>query len=81
LLKTGQFVEVFVDTPIEVCMARDPKGLYKRVAAGQIKNFTGIDSPYEEPEHPELTLKTEFASAEEMAERVLAYLKANGHVP
>jgi len=81
LLKPGEFVEVFVDTPIDVCMARDPKGLYKRVAAGHIKNFTGIDSPYEEPEHPELTLKTELATAEELAERVVSYLKANGHVP
>src|SRR4029079_15837179 len=51
LLKPGQFIEIFVDTPIELCMARDPKGLYKRAAAGQIKNFTGIDSPYEEPEY------------------------------
>ena len=81
LLPPGQFVEVFVDTPMEVCKARDPKGLYKRVAAGQIKNFTGVDSPYEDPENPELTLKTEFATAEELAERVVAYLKANGHVP
>jgi bifunctional enzyme CysN/CysC len=81
LLKAGHFVEVFVDTPIEVCMARDPKGLYKRVAAGHIKNFTGIDSPYEEPENPELILKTELATAEELADRVVSYLKANGHVP
>jgi bifunctional enzyme CysN/CysC len=81
LLKPGQFIEVFVDTPIEICMARDPKGLYKRVAAGQIKNFTGIDSPYEAPEHPELILETASASAEELAERVVAYLKTQGLVP
>jgi len=81
LLNPGQFIEVFVDTPIEICMARDPKGLYKRAAEGQIKNFTGIDSPYEAPEHPELTLQTASASAEELAERVVAYLKAHGHVP
>ena len=81
LLKPDQFIEVFVDTPIEICMARDPKGLYKRAAAGQIKNFTGIDSPYEAPENPELTLQTAFSSAEELAERVVAYLKAQGHVP
>ena len=80
LLRPGEFVEVFVDTPIEVCMTRDPKGLYKRAAAGQIKNFTGIDSPYEAPENPELTLETEIATAEELAERVVAYLKAEGHV-
>jgi bifunctional enzyme CysN/CysC len=81
LLQTGQFIEVFVDTPIEICMARDPKGLYKRAAAGQIKNFTGIDSPYEPPENPELTLQTAFSSAEELAERVVAYLKTQGLVP
>jgi bifunctional enzyme CysN/CysC len=81
LLKPGQFVEVFVDTPIEVCMARDPKGLYKRVASGQIKNFTGIDSPYEPPEDAELILETEHVSAETLADAVVAYLKAQGHVP
>jgi bifunctional enzyme CysN/CysC len=81
LLKQGEFVEIFIDTPIELCMQRDPKGLYKRAAAGQIKNFTGIDSPYEAPEHAELTLKTANASAEELAEKVVAYLKAMGHVP
>ena len=81
LLKPGQFIEIFVDTPIELCMARDPKGLYKRAVAGQIKNFTGIDSPYEQPEDAELILKTAAATAEELAENVVAYLKANGHVP
>ena len=81
LLKPGQFIEVFVDTPIEICMARDPKGLYKRAVAGQIKNFTGIDSPYEPPESPELILQTALASAEELAERVVAYLKAQNIVP
>ncbi len=81
LMKTGEFIEVFVDTPLELCMKRDPKGLYKRVAAGEIKNFTGIDSPYELPETAELTLKTERQAAEVLAERVVAYLKAQGRVP
>jgi bifunctional enzyme CysN/CysC len=76
LLKPGQFIEVFVDTPIDICKTRDPKGLYKRAAAGQIKNFTGIDSPYEVPENAELTLQTMFSSAEDLADRVVAYLKA-----
>ncbi len=76
LLKPGQFVEIFVDAPLSVCMTRDPKGLYKRAAAGQIKNFTGIDSPYERPEQPELTLTTESLTPEESAEHVVAYLKA-----
>jgi bifunctional enzyme CysN/CysC len=81
LLLPGQFVEIFVDTPLEVCMERDPKGLYKRAAAGQIKNFTGIDSPYERPENPELTLSTASISPEDAAERIVLYLKAQGIVP
>jgi bifunctional enzyme CysN/CysC len=74
-------VEIFVDTPLEVCMERDPKGLYKRAAAGQIKNFTGIDSPYERPENPELTLGTASISPEDAAERIVAYLRAQGIIP
>jgi bifunctional enzyme CysN/CysC len=81
LLKPGQFVEIFIDTPLGVCMARDPKGLYRRAVAGEIKNFTGVDSPYEIPESPELTLSTEVLSAEESAERVVAYLKERRFVP
>jgi len=81
LAKEGEFIEIFVDTPIEVCIARDPKGLYKRAQAGEIKNFTGLDSPYEPPENPELVLKTEHLSAEEVAERVVNYLRENGRVP
>jgi|SRR5579871_119941 len=81
LVKHGQFIEIFVDTPIELCMARDPKGLYKRAVAGQIKNFTGIDSPYEAPERAELILKTANATPEELAEQVVAFLKDKGHVP
>ena len=81
LLRPGQFVEIFVDAPIEVCMARDPKGLYKRAVAGQIKNFTGIDSPYERPENPELTLMTATLSAEDAVERIVAYLRAKEFIP
>ena len=81
LMKEGEFVEVFVDTPLSVCMERDPKGLYKRATAGQIKNFTGIDSPYEAPESPELTLFTDANSAEKLAGEVVAYLKTQGIVP
>jgi len=81
LMAPGQFVEIFVDTPLSVCMTRDPKGLYKRASQGQIKNFTGIDSPYEAPENPELTLATEYAPAEALAERVVAYLKSKAMVP
>jgi bifunctional enzyme CysN/CysC len=80
LLSPDQFIEVFVDTPIDICKARDPKGLYKRAAAGQIKNFTGIDSPYEPPENAELTLQTALSGAEELADRVVTFLKAREHV-
>ena len=54
----GEFIEIFVDTPLEECIRRDPKGLYARAQAGEIKNFTGIDSPYEPPEDPEIRLAT-----------------------
>ena len=78
LLGPGEFTEVFVDTPIEACIARDPKGLYARAQAGQIKNFTGIDSPYEAPEHPELHVLTAGRTPEECAEEVLERLRTAG---
>ena len=56
MVEPGEFVEVFVNTPIAVCESRDPKGLYKKARAGEIRNFTGIDSPYEPPENPEIEL-------------------------
>jgi bifunctional enzyme CysN/CysC len=71
LVAAGEFLEMFVDTPIEACVARDPKGLYKRALAGEIKNFTGIDQPYEPPEEPELHLRTESRSAEQLADTVV----------
>ena len=80
LLQPGEFIEVFVDTPIEVCMQRDPKGLYQKAMAGAIKNFTGIDSPYEAPEHPELIIKTEEAEPAAHAAAIVAHLKAAGYV-
>jgi bifunctional enzyme CysN/CysC len=80
LMGEGEFVEVFVDTPLEVCIARDVKGLYAKAKAGAIKNFTGIDSPYERPETPELTLKTVASDPALEAERVLAYLREHGYV-
>jgi bifunctional enzyme CysN/CysC len=80
LMAPGEFVEIFVDTPIEDCMARDPKGLYAKARAGEIKHFTGIDSPYEVPEAPELVLKTVGRPADELAEEVFAYLRAQGIV-
>ena len=80
LLGEREFIEVFVDTPIEVCMSRDPKGLYVKARAGEIRNFTGIDSPYEAPEKAEITIKTVEADAADHAERIVTYLKDNGYV-
>jgi bifunctional enzyme CysN/CysC len=81
LLAPGEFIEVFVDTPIGVCKSRDPKGLYRKAMDGEIKNFTGIDSPYELPDHAELTLKTVGTEPADLAERVVEHLRACGMVP
>ncbi|NQT12387.1 MAG: adenylyl-sulfate kinase [Planctomycetes bacterium] len=75
----GDFVEVFVDAPLEVCESRDPKGLYKKVRAGELKGFTGIDAPYEPPQKPELVLDARGVaaggkSAEALADELIAYL-------
>ncbi|MBX6376224.1 MAG: sulfate adenylyltransferase subunit CysN [Acetobacteraceae bacterium] len=78
LLEAGEFVEIFVDTPLEECMRRDPKGLYAKAKAGAIRNFTGIDSPYEPPEAPELHLRTSGRTPEDCAEEVLAKLRTLG---
>lgn len=75
-LPEGEFIEVFMDTPLEVCEARDPKGLYKKARAGQLKGFTGIDDPYEAPEKPELTLDGGKKSIDVLADEVIAYLKS-----
>jgi len=75
LVAPGEFVEVFVDTPLEICEARDPKGLYKKARAGEISNFTGLDAPYEEPDAPEIHLKTASLSIDEAAGRVIRYLE------
>ncbi len=73
-LAQGEFIEIFVDTPLEVCEQRDPKGLYAKARQGEIANFTGISSPYEPPEAPELTLDTTALSIDEAADKVIAYL-------
>ena len=80
LMGEGQFVEVFVDTPLEVCEERDVKGFYAKARRGELKGFTGIDDPYEAPEHPELRLETVAVSPEENARRVLAWLVETGVV-
>jgi bifunctional enzyme CysN/CysC len=73
-----EFLEVFVDTALEECIRRDPKGLYARAKEGKIKNFTGIDSPYEPPEHPEVVVNTSEGTAEEAARRILETLRERG---
>jgi bifunctional enzyme CysN/CysC len=69
-----EFIEIYVDTPIEDCMHRDTKGLYAKAKAGKLKNFTGIDAPYEAPDHPDIHLKTRKHSAEKLADIVLCAL-------
>ncbi len=80
LLEPGEFIEIFVDTPLEVAEQRDPKGLYARARAGAIKNFTGIDSPYEPPLNPEITLQAGKEPAESLAEAVVTYLEEGGYL-
>jgi bifunctional enzyme CysN/CysC len=79
-VEAGEFIEVFVDTPLALAEQRDPKGLYRKARAGEIKNFTGIDSPYEAPETPDIRLDTANLSAEEAAEQVIAWLESNGYL-
>jgi len=75
-----EFIEIYVEAPLETVIARDPKGLYKRALAGQIKNFTGVDQPYEAPEAAELVLHTAQSTPEALADRVIAELTARGHI-
>jgi len=78
LMCEGEFLEVFMDTPLEVAESRDVKGLYKKARSGKLKHFTGIDSPYERPENPELVLKAGSGGIEEMADRVISLLRERG---
>ena len=80
LLDENEFLEVFVETPLRIAEERDPKGLYKKARRGELKNFTGIDSPYEEPEAPEILIDTSALSAEQCAERVISMLRERGVV-
>jgi bifunctional enzyme CysN/CysC len=78
LVADGEFFEIFIDAPLRLAEERDPKGLYKKARRGDLKNFTGIDSPYEGPESPELRIDTSARSAEEAAEAIVAFLRAKG---
>ena len=80
-LPAGDFIEIFVNAPIEVCEARDPKGLYKKARAGELKGFTGIDDPYEAPVHPELVLDAATKSPDALADEVIAYLRSVKKLP
>jgi len=77
-LKEGEFIEVFVNAPLEVCEQRDPKGLYKKARAGEIKGFTGIDDPYEEPVAPEIVLLAAEKTPDVLADEVIVFLKDKG---
>ncbi len=79
-VEEGEFLEIFVDTPVDECRRRDPKGLYRRADAGQIRNFTGVDAPYEEPLQPEMRLATMSAPPEVLAEQVVEELRRRGIV-
>lgn len=80
IVQPGEFIEVFINAPLEVCESRDPKGLYKKARAGEIKNFTGIDDPYEAPENAELDVHTGEKTLDECAAQVVDYLEANGYI-
>ena len=80
MVGADQFIEVFVDTPLAECERRDPKGMYAKARRGEVKNFTGLDDPYEPPEHAEMTLKTISQSPEKNARLIIEYLKGHGFV-
>ena len=79
-MKPGEFVEVYVNVSLATAEKRDPKGLYKKARAGQLKGFTGIDDPYEAPEKPEIVIETETTKPEDAAKQILAYLEKGGYL-
>jgi adenylylsulfate kinase len=80
IMEAGDFLEVFVNCPLEVCERRDPRGLYAKARAGELTEFTGVSAPYEPPLHPELVLDTGTESELESAQRVISYLAAGGYL-
>ncbi len=78
LVGRGEFVEIFVKCSLDTCEKRDPKGMYKKARAGEIREFTGIDSPYEEPENPEIVINTEEQTVEDSLDKIITYLKERG---
>ena len=81
MLEAGEFMEVYIDTPIAICEQRDPKGLYKKARAGEIKHFTGIDSTYDVPKFPEIHVKTDEKSILECAQQIVEHLVEQGFIP
>lgn len=80
LLEEGEFIEIFVDTSLELCEEHDPKGLYKKARQGEIENFTGIDSPYEKPQNPDIHIQSDLLSIEEACEKIFNYLIENNYI-
>ncbi len=80
LVEENEFIEVFIDTPLEVCESRDPKGLYKKVRKGEIQNFTGISSPYEAPIKPEIHIVNDKISIEDVTQQIIGYLEDKGYL-
>ena len=80
LVEDGQFIEVFIDTPLDVCESRDPKGLYKKARRGEIPNFTGISSPYEAPLKPEIHIKNDKISIENVTQQIIDYLQRKEYI-
>jgi len=80
IMGPGEFVEIYVDTPLAVCESRDPKGLYRKARAGEIRNFTGIDSAYEPPRSPEVRLDTAVYSVDQSVDRIIENLSGNGYL-
>jgi adenylylsulfate kinase len=79
-VEKNEFIEVFIDTPLEICESRDPKGLYKKARSGEIKHFTGIDSPYEKPASPDIHIKNNNISVEKACEQIINYLVVNKYI-
>ncbi|WP_323703796.1 adenylyl-sulfate kinase [Mammaliicoccus sp. Dog046] len=80
ILEEGEFIEVFTKCSLDECESRDPKGLYKKARSGEIKEFTGINAPYEEPSNPEIVIDTEHESVEQSVNKIVAYLKENKYL-
>jgi len=80
LVEEDEFIEVFIDTPLEICESRDPKGLYKKARTGEIPNFTGISSPYEAPIKPEIHILNDNISVEDVAQEIIDYLQERGYL-